>query len=73
MKKTNSLTVLRNKSIMSIQMVRMFLAINLKLNQVLFAFKFEVGDFGCFDVHLMCKHSNYKHQLECNSYSLIDL
>ena len=49
------------------------LAINLKLNQVLFAFKFEVGDFGCFDVHFMCKHSNCKHQLECNSYSLIDL
>ena len=44
-----------------------------KLNQVLFAFKFEVGDFGCFDVHLMCKHSNCKHHLECNFYSLIDL
>ena len=49
------------------------LAINLKLNQVLFAFKFEVSDFGCFDVYFMCKHSNYKHQLEYNFYSLIDL
>ena len=40
---------------------------------MLFAFKFEVGDFGCFDVHFMYKHSNCKHQVECSSYSLIDL
>ena len=49
------------------------LTINLKLIQVLFAFKFEVGDFGCFDVHFMCKYSNCKNQLECNFYSLLDL
>ena len=38
-----------------------------------FAFNFEVGDFACFDVHFMYKHSNCKHQVECSSYSLIDL
>ena len=44
-----------------------------KPNQVLFALKFEVGDFGCFDVHFICKHSNCNHELECNFYSLKEL
>ena len=40
---------------------------------MLFAFKFEVGDFGCFYVHFMYKHSKCKHQVEYRSYSLIDV
>ena len=38
---------------------------------MLFAFKFEVGDFGCFDVHFIYKHSKCKHQVEYSSYFLI--